>query len=185
MAEQPLSTPTAVAIQRTQKLEPLHVRIGRLRDQARAETPKTGPAAAREELGPEDAAIRMAAVASTAGKKDAERRDIMRDLRPGVTVTAEGATEGTKTVTTKPSPRFASMDDAELQAVNYNTLTGSDLRAYTDELDRRTPKRSEPANGADPDDVDLDDDDSIQPGQPLPWEGWHPDNNGGNNGSQD
>jgi hypothetical protein len=95
-------------------------------------------------------------------------------------VTAEGATEGTTAVTTKPSPRFSTMDDDELQAVNYNTLTGSDLRAYTDELDRRTPKRPASANGADPDDLDLDDDDSIQPGfEPLPWEDHHPDNNGG------
>jgi hypothetical protein len=176
MAEQPFSTPTAAAVQQQKKLEPLHVRIAKLRAEARAETPKTGPSA-REELGPEDAAIRMA-VGPAAGKRDAERRGIMRDLRPGTTVTAEGSTDA-KGVTTKPSPRFASMTDDELQAVNYNTLTGSDLDAYGAELDRRTPKRPSSANGADPDYLDLDDDDSIQPGQPLPWESWHPENNNG------
>jgi hypothetical protein len=42
-----------------------------------------------EEVGLEDAAIRVAAGIAT-GKKDAERRTIFRDLQPGVTVTAKG-----------------------------------------------------------------------------------------------
>jgi hypothetical protein len=180
MATEKETLSTAAAIQQKQRLEPLHVRIAKLREEARADTPRVPP---HEELGPEDAAIRMAA-GPAASKRDAERRGVFRDLRPGVSVTAEGTSDDTKTVTTKPSPRFATMDDDELQGVNYNTLSSADLRAYTDELDRRTPER--PASSVDdPDDLDLDDDDSIQPGfEPLPWEDHHPDNNGGsNNGS--
>jgi hypothetical protein len=178
MAEQPLSTPTAAAIQQKQKLEPLHVRIGRLRDQARAEVKKTGPPA-REQVGIEDAAIRVAA-GPAASKRDAERRGIMRDLRPGTTV--EGTTEGTKSVATKPtSSRFTAMDDDELQAVDYNNLSSSDSDAYVAELEARTPERPASPNGdgGDFDDLDLDDNDEIPGHQPLPWEAHHPDNNGG------
>jgi hypothetical protein len=68
------------------------------------------------------------------------------------------------------------MDDDQLQEVDYNDLSSSDADAYIAELDRRTPERPASANGAGPEDLDLDDADEIQPGEPLPWESWHPDN---------
>jgi hypothetical protein len=66
------------------KLEPLHVRIGRLREQARVATPRV-----REEVGLEDAAIRV--VAGLAGKSGAERREALGGVQVGNTVTAQGA----------------------------------------------------------------------------------------------
>jgi hypothetical protein len=72
-----------------QKPEPLHVRIGRLREEAR--TTEADTASGREELNEVDGAIRLAShLAATGTKKGPERRGAMRDLRPGVTVGAEG-----------------------------------------------------------------------------------------------
>lgn len=70
-----------------EKPEPLHVRIGRLRDEARAETAKTGPPA-REQVDVMDGAIRVAA--GLTGKSDVERRAAFREVRPGSTVTSKG-----------------------------------------------------------------------------------------------
>jgi hypothetical protein len=68
--------------------EPLHIRIGKLRDEARAEAVTAG-SPAREQLDVVDGSIRV--VAGLAGKSDVERRATLRDVRPGMTVTAQGA----------------------------------------------------------------------------------------------
>jgi hypothetical protein len=162
-----------------EKLEPLHVRIGRLREQAPAETPKTPPV--REQID-----ITQAIVLATRGKTGAERRAALRDLQVGKTITVEGTSEDTKTVTTKTTPRFSAMDDDELQEVNSNTLSSTDLDDYIAELERRTPERPAPPEGdADLDDLDLGEDDSVQPGfETLPWESYDPDHDPSNNGRQ-
>jgi hypothetical protein len=73
-----------------EKLEPLHVRIGRLREEARAETAKTGPPT-REQVDIVDGSIRLAAHLTGQGKTGAERRQAMSGVQPGTTVTARGA----------------------------------------------------------------------------------------------
>jgi hypothetical protein len=70
--------------------EPLHVRIGKLRDAARAETATTAQPA-REQVDVMDGAIRVSA--HMAGKQGAERRAALRDVQPGATITADGASK--------------------------------------------------------------------------------------------
>jgi hypothetical protein len=67
--------------------EELVRRIGKLRDEARAEAVTAGTPA-REQVGLEDAAIRVAV--GSVGKSDVERRAALREVRPGMTVTAQG-----------------------------------------------------------------------------------------------
>jgi hypothetical protein len=67
--------------------EELVTRIGRLRLEAVLASPEpTAPA--REQLDVVDGAIRVAA--NMAGKSSVERRAALREVRPGVTVTAQG-----------------------------------------------------------------------------------------------
>jgi hypothetical protein len=61
--------------------------IGALREDARMEAANAGTPA-REQVGLEDAAIRVAA--GLTGKSDVERRAVLRDVRPGSTVTSKG-----------------------------------------------------------------------------------------------
>jgi hypothetical protein len=70
--------------------EELVTRIGRLRIEAELDSPEPR-APAREQLGVEDAAIRIAA--NMAGKSDVERRAALREVQPGATITAEGASK--------------------------------------------------------------------------------------------
>jgi hypothetical protein len=74
--------------------EELVTRIGRLRIEHELDTPEPG-APAREQLGVEDAAIRVAA--GLTGKSDAERRAAFRAVQPGATVTAEGTSKTRRT----------------------------------------------------------------------------------------
>jgi hypothetical protein len=70
--------------------------IGALREEAR--TTETDTAPGREELNEVDGAIRLAShLAATGTKKGPERREAMRDVRPGVTVGVKGV------VKTKPT----------------------------------------------------------------------------------
>jgi hypothetical protein len=135
--------------------------INVLREEAR----ETTPLPSRQEFGIEDAAIRVASAASAAGTKDAERREVLRDLRPGTTV----AIKDTRAVATTTTPGFSSMDEDELQAVDPNTLSVAELDAYVSELERRTPEGPALAE----DDADLDDldwEEDTPTGYPLPWE---------------
>jgi hypothetical protein len=59
--------------------------IGALREEAGTDS---APTSGREQLGVEDAAIRVAA--GLTGKSDVERRAALREVRPGATVTAKG-----------------------------------------------------------------------------------------------
>jgi hypothetical protein len=61
--------------------------IGALRKDARTEAANAGTPA-REQVGLEDAAIRVAA--GLTGKSDVERRAALREVRPGSTVTSKG-----------------------------------------------------------------------------------------------
>jgi hypothetical protein len=145
-----------------------------LREEARAETAKTGPPA-REQVDVFEAAVRVSKELSGTRTQGADRRAVLRDVQIGRTI--EGDTTKATAVTTKPSPRYATMTDDELQAVDYNNLSSSDLEAYGAELEARTPERPASPNGdGGLDELDLDDNDEIQPGQPLPWESWHKDN---------
>jgi hypothetical protein len=68
--------------------------IGRLRIEH--ELDSSGPRTpAREKLGVEDAAIRVAA--TMAGKPDVERRAALREVKPGATVSAEGVSKTRRT----------------------------------------------------------------------------------------
>ena len=123
----------------------LHIRIGRLRDAARAEASST-PAAAREQLGLEDATIRVAA--GLAGKNGAERRQVMRDVQVGRTVTPNGRVAKTtltreekaartlswaKTLTEDQreqfllSDRFEGLSDSQQEAISEAFAEASDL----------------------------------------------------------
>jgi hypothetical protein len=76
--------------------EELVTRIGRLRIEHELDTPeKEKRSGAREQLGVEDAAIRIAA--GLTGKSDAERRAAFRAVQPGATVTAEGTSKTRRT----------------------------------------------------------------------------------------
>jgi hypothetical protein len=78
-----------------QGAEPLHIRIGQLRDKARAEAAAT-PAPTREQVSVEDAAIRTASLLAAGGQKPgAERRSIFNDMKPGMTVNAKGVAKTT------------------------------------------------------------------------------------------
>jgi hypothetical protein len=69
------------------KPEELHVRIGRLRDEARgAGTATPG----REQVDIVDGAIRVAAQLSATGTKDDERRQALSGVQVGATVTSRG-----------------------------------------------------------------------------------------------
>jgi hypothetical protein len=74
--------------------EELVTRIGRLRIEAELDSSEPR-ASAREQLGVEDAAIRVAA--NMAGKSDVERRAAFREVHPGATITAEGASKTRRT----------------------------------------------------------------------------------------
>jgi hypothetical protein len=69
------------------KPEELHIRIGKLRDVARTELADAGTTT-REQVGLEDAAIRVAS--GLTGQSGVERRAVLRDVRPGSTVTSKG-----------------------------------------------------------------------------------------------
>jgi hypothetical protein len=71
----------------------LHVRISKLRDKARAEL-ASEPAPVREQLGLEDSSIRMAV--GLAGTNGAARRQAMKDVQVGRTVTRSGVSKTTR-----------------------------------------------------------------------------------------
>jgi hypothetical protein len=72
-----------------QKPEPLHVRIGKLREQARAEA-SAEEEPALEQVDLVDSAIRVAAQLSATGTKGADRRQAISAVQPGRTVTGRG-----------------------------------------------------------------------------------------------
>jgi hypothetical protein len=70
--------------------EQLHERIGRLRDAARVES-TDAPVSGRPQMNEIDGTIALAAHLSSQGIKGVERRQAMKDVRPGMTVTGRGA----------------------------------------------------------------------------------------------
>ena len=160
----------------------LHIRIGRLRDAARAEASST-PAAAREQLGLEDATIRVAA--GLAGKNGAERRQVMRDVQVGRTVTPNGRVAKTtltreekaartlswaKTLTEDQreqfllSDRFEGLSDSQQEAISEAFAEASD-REYSasigiEDIDYEAPTP----------DLDLGDEDEDEAVDNSDWE---------------
>jgi hypothetical protein len=92
--------------------------IGALREQARTELADAGTPV-REQLGVEDAAIRVAS--GLTGKNDVERRAALREVRPGTTVSAQG-------VVAKTRPTYAQQLAKALAWAK--TLTESQRNAY-------------------------------------------------------
>jgi hypothetical protein len=153
-----------------------------LREEARETTAKTGPPA-REQVDVFEAAVRVSKELSGSRTQGADRRAVLRGVQAGTTITPED----TKAVTTKQTPRFAEMNDDQLQEINHNTLSSADLDGYIAELERRTPERPAPPEGdADLDDMDLgDNENGVQPGfEVLPWESFDPDFDPTTNGRQ-
>jgi hypothetical protein len=158
-----------------EKPEPLHVRIGRLRDEARAETAKTGPPA-REQVDVMDGAIRVAA--GLTGKSDVERRAAFREVRPGSTVTSKGIAKTqlsreeksakslawAKSLTEDQreqfilSERFEGLSDSQQEAISEAFAEVAD-REYSDSIgiesidyDAQTPEIDSLVGSADEDD---------------------------------
>jgi hypothetical protein len=97
-----------VHVRHAQRAEPLHIRIGKLRDAARVEA-AAAPAPVREQVGLEDASIRVAA--GLTGKTGAERRQALSGVQVGNTVTARGAEKTRSTRAEKLTKAIAAFKD--------------------------------------------------------------------------
>jgi hypothetical protein len=71
--------------------EELVTRIGRLRLEAELEAPEPKESPGRKQVNEIDGAIMVSA--NMAGKSDVERRAALREVRPGATITASGASK--------------------------------------------------------------------------------------------
>jgi hypothetical protein len=106
--------------------------ITAMREEASAEAATT-PAPAREQVGVEDAAIRVAA--GLAGKTGAQRRETLREVRPGATVTSKG-------VATTLLSRAEKLERVKAWG---STLTEEQRTSYlmSDEFDRLSDRQQE------------------------------------------
>jgi hypothetical protein len=106
--------------------------IGVLREESKAEA-ANAPAQTREQVGLEDASIRVAV--GLAGKTGAERRETLREVRPGATVSSKGVA---KTLLS----RAEKLDRVKAWG---STLTEEQRTSYlmSDEFDKLTDRRQE------------------------------------------
>jgi hypothetical protein len=160
----------------------LHVRIARLRDAARAEV-AAEPASQRKQLGLEDSAIQVAT--RLAGTHGADRRQAMKDVQVGRTVTAKGDVAKTrltreekaawtlrwaKTLTEDQreqlilSERFEGLSDSQQEAISEAFAEVTD-REYSDSIgiqeidyDAETPDVDSIIGSLDEDADEADDD---------------------------
>jgi hypothetical protein len=160
--------------------EELVTRIGRLRLEAELDSQEPR-APAREQLGVEDAAIRVAA--NMAGKSDVERRAAFREVQPGATITAAGASKTRLTRDEKlaKTKAWAETLDEEARA---EYLAGDKFAAKSEHAQKLIEEAFDQLDSSSDeltDDVDLnesyyaiaDDEEDIEEDAgfaPLPWE---------------
>jgi hypothetical protein len=109
------------------KPEELHVRLGRLRDEARGAGTAT---AGREQLDVVDAAVRVSA--GLAGKSDVERRAALREVQPGSTVTAKGNVEKTRLSRTEKEARTLAWAETLTPDQREKFIVSEEFDALTD-----------------------------------------------------
>jgi hypothetical protein len=168
--------------------------IGVLREEARTELADAGTPA-REQLGLEDATIRVAA--GLTGKTDVERRAALREVRPGSTVTSKGVSKTRLSRQEKSartlawakslseeqreqfilSERFEGLSDSQQEAISEAFAEITD-REYSDSIgiesidyDSPTPDIDSIVGADDADEADeVDDDDFEAVFEEAAWE---------------
>ncbi len=165
--------------------EELVRRIGALRVSAEIDSPEPR-APAREQLDVVDGAIRVAA--NLAGKSDIERRAALREVQPGVTITAEGASK-TRLSRDEKLAKVQAWAEGLTEDQRETFIVSEKFEALTDRQQKRISEAFEAIDGTSDAGDEMDwnlqaldqdapyittiDDEENEPEQefaPLPWE---------------